>query len=85
MNRQTECPLCGNGMQSLWHDTTPEKKGYHHWCKACNHGFYINDLRNIAGQNLEYTASRGHTGKSPEQMRQIIRETDARNPEGVGE
>lgn len=78
MDRPTECPLCGNGMQPLWHDTTPKKKGYHYWCNPCNHGFYLSDIKNIAGQNLAYLASKGRSGKSPEEIRQIIRDIDAR-------
>ena len=67
-----DCPLCDKPMRSLWGETTEKEKGFHHWCDNCEHGWYISDLMNIARQNLEYTASQGKSGKSPQEIRRLI-------------
>ena len=77
MEVKTRCPLCDESMGDLYaehknNDIQPYQEGYHYWCYQCDHGWYISDLKNIASQNLEYMASRGRCGKSPEQIREII-------------
>lgn len=68
-----DCPLCEKGMTSLYHkELTPQQEGYHYWCKPCERGWYISDLKNIAAQNLAYTVSKGKSGKSPDEIRAIL-------------
>ena len=83
LRRRTEdrCPLCDKPMESLRHTKEPHKKGFHYWCEGCKHGWYVSDMKNIAAQNLEFTASGGKFGKSPEEIRQIIRKADIKKEE----
>ena len=62
-----------------------KKKGYHYWCDACNHGWYIADLSNIASQNLSYAISKGKSGKSPAEIKETILREDAKVKEEGGE
>ena len=73
-----ECPLCGGRAEWVVKDCPEEQKGFHHWCYDCKHGWYVADLQNIVGENLRYVVSRGRTGKSPEQIKELIRNADKR-------
>lgn len=73
------CPLCNGPIYSLYNtDARIRRENYHYWCDSCGHGWYISDLKNIATHNLEYTASQGKSGKSPQEIRELILRQDRR-------
>ena len=62
------CPICGNEMDSLYHNynvNNPQR--YHYWCESCKHGWYIADLKNFIGMCLK---------GNKEEARQIIMTKD---------
>ena len=60
------CPLCNGEMESLYHTEKHKETGFHYWCTACKHGWYIADLM-------------GMCFKDPVKVRELIRRQDENN------
>jgi len=68
---KSECPVCGTELESLL--KTGDKSPYHYRCPKCERGFYIHDLKGVAGMRL--------SGKTDEYIRNIILKEEENNGE----
>uniref|UniRef100_A0A6M3LE34 Uncharacterized protein n=1 Tax=viral metagenome TaxID=1070528 RepID=A0A6M3LE34_9ZZZZ len=59
---KSECPICRTELESLL--KIGDKSPYHYRCPKCERGFYVHDLKGVAGMRL--------SGKTDEYIRNII-------------